>query len=779
MGQGLQSAAWSASFFFVMLSICVRIVGAGDASNYGRNLFIEMFIVIGAAFWAMHVLLSGKMAWIRSPMNILIAAFFALSAVAAFRAPHLQRSIPALIDWVGYLLLFFLVIQLGITGKSAGLFIYALIACAAAISVYGIFQYHHSLEVIARQLETDPMATLRKMGHPITVLPDLLARVKDKRIFASFANPNSLAGLLLMTIPLSVGVLIDACRDFRNRIWESLAAFLATALQLHALVLTFSKGGCVTLVIMAALFAVVAGWRLIKNHKKASVVIAAAAVIAAAGLSAVAVRHVRSADADNPPPIAAKLRGAAESMQVRIGYWQAGLKMIADHPLLGVGLDNFGDRYLEYKLPTGREVRRAHNNYLQIAADLGVPALIIFCVLWGGLIRASFPKERIPHERPEGYPLFYTSAAAGALAFVVTGLLLASLDFFPSAASTAAGYVLLLGIWMLVFVPGAAGGTAGVKIEKDAGPRDLFFIRTGIFVGLVGFMIHGIADFDLSVPGCGQTVWILAALGLVLRERRPQDRIISVGPAKQAAIAVGAVALCAVFIVPRVGLVMRALEAESSIARAKEKRGEEPLTAANLLEAIRLCEQAARANPLDDEPRYLLARSCETIWMMHGRNDAAAFHEAILNFRKTLELSPTHNAALYRIAMMYRDAGIYEKHLLLQRIPLHESGLNTIQLARRQAAQSPALSRADLSSSSINPRFIPYVWAAAGAVESYPTNSHYRVALGEALHLAGLEAAASEQYAKALEYHRLAPIDRLKLSDHERETAEKWVGTGG
>ena len=106
----------------------------------------------------MQLVLSGRMAWIRSPLNILIAIFFALSLISAVRAPHLQKSILALIDWSSYLLVFFLVTQFSITQKSAGVFIHALIACAVVVSVYGIFQYHYSLEVIARQLETDPAA---------------------------------------------------------------------------------------------------------------------------------------------------------------------------------------------------------------------------------------------------------------------------------------------------------------------------------------------------------------------------------------------------------------------------------------------------------------------------------------------------------------------------------------------------------------------------------------------------------------------------------------------
>jgi len=759
-----------------MVGVCLRTFAAGDVTSYGANLLIEMFIVVGAAFWAMHLVLTGRMAWVRSPINILIAVFFVLTLIQAFRAPHLQKSITTFIDWSSSLLVFFLAIQFCIARRWARSFVYALIACAVVVSVYGIFQYHYLFGHIAWQLESNPTAILQQMDLPMSALDDLYARVMSRRVYATFANPNSFAGFLLMTIPLSVGVFIDA---FRRRsqasLWEGAAAFLAITLQVHALALTFSKGGLVTLMVMAALFVVMASWRLVKTHRKWLLPVAAVALLVAAVVSAKAIRAARSGNTSLPPAVAAKLRGASESMQVRIGYWGAGLKMIADHPLLGVGLDNFGDRYAEYKLPTGREVQRAHNNYLQVAAELGIPGLIVFCALWAGLMYMSVPRARILHAPSEGRASFPMALVAGMLAFVTAAVLLNSLETFPSKPLNLLGYALLLAFWMTAFFFVGGGGS----LQTDGGASDdLWFTRIGIAVGIAGFLIHSAVDYDLYVPGCGQTVWMLAALALALREGRPHERMINVKPARRLAITGTVIAVCAIFIAPGLGIVTRAFEAESSLMQAKQKRNEIPMTKDNLLAAVKLCEQSIEKNPLDDQARYVLAQCYETIWTTNNMKDDVAFFLAVENFREVLKLNPTHSAALYRIAELYRRAGLFEKGLLFLPIDHDKSGArcSTIEFARRRLGESAFGRGLGLETSAIDASFIPHVWAARAAVESYPTNSHYRAALGEALHLAGLEAAAAAEYGKALEYDRAAPIDRLRLSDEERKLAEERAG---
>ena len=67
-----------------------------------------------------------------------------------------------------------------------------------------------------------------------------------------------------------------------------------------------------------------------------------------------------------------------QSNAERLRIWQSACTMIADYPVLGVGPNNFGEKYqARYILPTAleREQRDAHSTYLSTAAELGLVGL--------------------------------------------------------------------------------------------------------------------------------------------------------------------------------------------------------------------------------------------------------------------------------------------------------------------------------------------------------------------------------------------------------------------
>src|SRR5207249_4228232 len=66
----------------------------------------------------------------------------------------------------------------------------------------------------------------------------------------------------------------------------------------------------------------------------------------------------------------------------RLEAWQAGFAMMQDRPLLGVGPDHFG-RYSAIYNPRVREGLVAHNDFIQTAAETGVPSGMILLAIFG------------------------------------------------------------------------------------------------------------------------------------------------------------------------------------------------------------------------------------------------------------------------------------------------------------------------------------------------------------------------------------------------------------
>ena len=93
------------------------------------------------------------------------------------------------------------------------------------------------------------------------------------------------------------------------------------------------------------------------------------------------------------------------ALSYRVATGKAAVHLIATHPVFGIGPGNF------YKMSGAYN---AHNNYLQIASDLGIPALAVFVAVVAFAVRASW---REAHQISVA-----SGVTAGLLAYLVTCL---------------------------------------------------------------------------------------------------------------------------------------------------------------------------------------------------------------------------------------------------------------------------------------------------------------------------------------------------------------------
>ncbi len=144
----------------------------------------------------------------------------------------------------------------------------------------------------------------------------------------------------------------------------------------------------------------------------------------------------------------------------RWGYHLIGLDLLASHPLLGVGPNNFRWHYLsyEYRFMPGRylEARDLHDMYLSVAVESGVVGLAIFLWLIGAVL-AALARARRTGRDPE------IRALAEGIQFALILLLTASL--FGAVQTNKV-------LWAL-FAMGAAAGRLAVDEEaaRASGPE--------------------------------------------------------------------------------------------------------------------------------------------------------------------------------------------------------------------------------------------------------------------------------------------------------------------
>jgi hypothetical protein len=221
-----------------------------------------------------------------------------------------------------------------------------LAAAGTVLSIHGLWQAGAGFE---------------RLASVAADLPDpVRARLQAGRAVATLGLPGALAGFLILSIPITASLVAEA--RAARRMPAAAGAVAAALLQAAALIATRSPAAIGALGAAAALVT----WSRARTPagRRAALAALAAGTALAAGI--LAWRLLSPAFA---------LEGAGP-LALRAGNWKAGLAMVADRPLFGGGLGTFGILFPAYRGWGMNESRFAHNTWLQIGAEAGIPAAL-------------------------------------------------------------------------------------------------------------------------------------------------------------------------------------------------------------------------------------------------------------------------------------------------------------------------------------------------------------------------------------------------------------------
>ena len=204
--------------------------------------------------------------------------------------------------------------------------------------------------------------------------PLLLKKIAGNRVFGTLFYPNSLAGAILLLLPIALCFAwLTARRLSRTVGWIVVLAIAGAALA--ALVWSGSKAGW----LLELVIGMVALWHSPVNARWKRWLTCGVLVL---GLAGFALKY------------AGFFQKGATSVAARFDYWKAAMHVTSEHPILGSGPGTFYLEYRKFKSPDAEMTRLCHNDYLQQASDSGLPGAAAFVGLWGMTLVALYRQTR-------------------------------------------------------------------------------------------------------------------------------------------------------------------------------------------------------------------------------------------------------------------------------------------------------------------------------------------------------------------------------------------------
>ena len=324
--------SWSPSAAVLLLGSLIIFSPLIEGGTTHAPVLIMRLLLFGAlTIWMTHQMSVGVITLKRSRLIPLIALFLGWTGLSLWWTPYKNPSIQWFISLLMYAVLFGIVLQGVRTSRQVRQVVMVLVGMGLCEGILGIVQY---------------------------------VWLGEARAKGTFFNPNFFATYEVVTLALTFGLLsYQKLNDFN---WRDKAFLWCTsAIAFIAFVMAQSRGAVLAFFIMALFLG-------IYRFGKLSLVFLLMLVLVGSVV---------------PNPIKQRVFDVSEHdpyAYTRFEIWENSLHRIADHPW-GVGLGMYKYLSFQYRFPIensivqyGKRAESAHNEYLQIAVELGVGGLALF-----------------------------------------------------------------------------------------------------------------------------------------------------------------------------------------------------------------------------------------------------------------------------------------------------------------------------------------------------------------------------------------------------------------
>jgi len=330
-----------------LVNIEVWIVALSVGVSVAFPSFLPFTLALQAIFWPLRFLVNGRLSR-RTPADYPVLLFIALIPVTLWATAIPDVTLIQVMRLLSGIGLFYAIIN-SVNNKRHFSWLVNLLILA------GVFLAGYAF-----------ISVSWKMGRLNIIPVEIYSRLTP--LIEDVVHPNVMAGSLLLILPLGLALLLFGWRKFSWIYW--IGIFLAVTIMTVVLILTKARAAWMAITIVILILSSMR-WRKVWLILFAGVILSGVFVF--------------SQETDFVVDII-NANQAFDGIEGRLEIWSRAVMMIGDFPFTGIGLGTFGniaDMLYPFFLAAPGSTPHAHNLFLQIAVDLGIPGLVAWAAIFG------------------------------------------------------------------------------------------------------------------------------------------------------------------------------------------------------------------------------------------------------------------------------------------------------------------------------------------------------------------------------------------------------------
>jgi O-antigen ligase/Tfp pilus assembly protein PilF len=348
--------------FFLLIIILPSLFVHKYVYNFRINqaMIINLLAFSIFIYYIFTIIKKGKFSYTNNSIHLPILIFILLASLSILLNNTYSVSLKDFIYFLSYFLIYFFIINNIKTKETFNFCLVVFFIAASLISLYLLIQYYG----------LDPFLS------------------DTKRLTSTLGNRNYVSGYLALIFPIVFSLFLIESKK-RNKIFFEIVLLIIYT----GIIVCHTRAIWAALIFSLLLFGYLLSHfkinKILKDNKKWLIILFSIFILITLIYSTDNPLNRSSITAAERAVSAFDMQGS--SLRTRLLIWNSTIDMIKDRPLFGSGLGTFPLYYLEYQadflqrnpsyLNFSGKAGEAHNEYLQLWAEMGIIGLLSFLLI--------------------------------------------------------------------------------------------------------------------------------------------------------------------------------------------------------------------------------------------------------------------------------------------------------------------------------------------------------------------------------------------------------------